>query len=133
MARHKKHDSLTEKELEIMQILWTNGPMHVREMLEYYPEPRPHFNTVSTIVRILEQNGHVSHTEEKGGYRYHAVSRKEDFRHKSLRKIISDYFDNSYIKVVSALVREEKISVDDLRSLIDRVERSKNDKEGEKI
>lgn len=133
MARHKKLDSLTEKELEIMQILWTNGPMHVREMLEYYPEPRPHFNTVSTIVRILEQNGHVGHTEVKGGYCYHAVSLKEDFRHRSLRKIIADYFDNSYLKVVSALVTEEKISVDELRSLIDRVERSKNDKEGERI
>lgn len=113
-----------------MQILWNNGPMHVREMLEFYPEPRPHFNTVSTIVRILEQNGHVRHTEVKGGYRYRAVSRKEDFRHRSLRKIIAEYFDNSYLKAVSALVQEEKISVDDLRHLVDEVERAKAEKEG---
>lgn len=109
---------LTEKETEIMRMLWRDGELTVREMLEHYPEPRPHFNTVSTTVRILEQKGHVAHREEGGGYRYYAVSRMEDFRDRSLAEVVRNYFDNSYRSAVSALVEEEKISVDDLRELI---------------
>lgn len=54
MKAGRKPQILTEKELVIMRMLWEHGPMFVREMLEIYPEPKPHFNTVSTIVRILE-------------------------------------------------------------------------------
>lgn len=61
MKAGRKPQILTEKELVIMRMLWEHGPMFVREMLEIYPEPKPHFNTVSTIVRILEDKGHVGH------------------------------------------------------------------------
>ncbi len=61
MKAGRKKQLLTEKEGEIMNILWDHGPLFVREMLEYYPEPRPHFNTVATTVRILESKGYVAH------------------------------------------------------------------------
>ncbi len=57
---------LTDRELEIMTIFWTKGPLYVRDMLEFFPEPRPHVNTVSTIVRILEEKGHVAHNNISG-------------------------------------------------------------------
>ena len=62
MARPKsKYPRLSERELEIMSMLWQRGPLFVREMLDGYPDPKPHFNTVSTTVRILEDKGYVRH------------------------------------------------------------------------
>ena len=127
MTRKRKPEALTEKEQQIMQILWAHGPMHVREMLAYYPEPRPHVNTVSTLVRILEQHGHVGHTDEGGSYRYHAISQMEDFRRRSLGDLIRYYFNNSYLSAVSTIVEEEALSVDDLKTLIEKIEQKEND------
>ncbi|GFI52029.1 hypothetical protein IMSAGC021_00326 [Muribaculaceae bacterium] len=127
MKAGRKPQILTEKELVIMRMLWEHGPMFVREMLEIYPEPKPHFNTVSTIVRILEDKGHVSHEVVAASHRYYAVARQEDFRKKSLARLVSDYFNNSYKNAVSALVEEEKISLDELREIIDLVERKNSD------
>lgn len=126
MTRKRKSEALTEKEQQIMHILWTHGPLHVREMLAYYPEPRPHVNTVSTLVRILEQHGHVGHTDEGSGYRYHAVSQMEDFRRRSLGDLIRNYFNNSYLSAVSTLVEEDALSVDELKQLIEKIENRKN-------
>lgn len=127
MKAGRKPQILTEKELVIMRMLWEHGPMFVREMLEIYPEPKPHFNTVSTIVRILEDKGHVGHAVVAASHRYYAVARQEDFRKKSLARLVSDYFNNSYKNAVSALVEEEKISLDELREIIDLVERKNSD------
>ena len=118
-----KTKKLTEKEAEVMERLWADGPMTVRELLERYAEPRPHFNTVSTIVRILVDKGFVEHMGQKGGaYLYGAVAKPGDFGRRSLAQVVKSYFNNSYSSVVSALVEEEKISVDELREIIDMVE-----------
>jgi predicted transcriptional regulator len=91
-------------------------------MLEFYDEPRPHFNTVSTFVRMLEDKGYVSHRVLGNSYQYYAVLSKEDFKKKTLKGVISKYFDNSYLRVVSSLVKEEEISLDELKELIREVE-----------
>lgn len=119
----RKPVALTEKEMAVMKILWTHGPMFVREMLEYYPDPRPHFNTVSTTVRILEEKGHIGHEVIGSSHRYHAVTRQEQFRDRSFRDLVANFFNNSYKSAVSALVEEEKISVEELRQILDLVER----------
>lgn len=129
MKAGRKAQILTEKETILMRMLWDRGPMFVREMLEIYPEPKPHFNTVSTIIRILEDKGHVGHEVVGASHRYYAIARQEDFRKKSLARLVSDYFNNSYKSAVSALVEEEKISLDELREIIDLVERKNSDKE----
>ncbi len=129
MKAGRKTQILTEKETILMRMLWDRGPMFVREMLEIYPEPKPHFNTVSTIIRILEDKGHVGHEVVGASHRYYAIARQEDFRKKSLARLVSDYFNNSYKNAVSALVEEEKISLDELREIIDLVERKNSDKE----
>lgn len=121
MAR-TRNNKLTEKEAAIMSLLWEHGAMFVREMLPHYPEPRPHFNTVSTTVRILEDKGYVGHEAVGGSYRYHAIAQPDDFRARSLADVVKSYFNNSYKMAVSALVEEEKISVEELRELIATVE-----------
>lgn len=122
MKAGRKPQTLTEKEAVIMNILWDSGPLFVREILERYPEPKPHFNTVATTVRILEGKGYVSHEEIGASHRFHAAARKEDFRDRSLAEVIRNYFGNSYRNVVSALAEEEKISTDELREIIDLIE-----------
>ncbi len=126
MKAGRKRQVLTEKEAQIMQMLWSRGPMFVREMVELYAEPKPHVNTVSTTVRILEDKGYVSHEPVGGSHRYYAVARMEDFRERSLTDLVRNYFNNSYKSAVSALVEDEKISVDELREIIDLIERKQN-------
>lgn len=118
----KPNPLLTEKEMAIMKMLWEHGPLFVREMLTYYPEPKPHFNTVSTLVRILEEKGRVAHESFGQKYRYYAVTKQEEMRDRSLRQVIANYFNDSYKSAVSALVEDEKISVDDLKEIIKMVE-----------
>lgn len=113
---------LTPKEEEIMGFLWSNGPLFVRQMLEFYNEPRPHFNTVSTFVRILESKGFVGHKAIGNSHQYYALISEDEFRQKTLKGIVSKYFNNSYVGVVSSLVKEEEISIDELKELIRQVE-----------
>lgn len=106
-----------------MQMLWDNGPSFVRELVERYPDPRPHVNTVSTVIRNLEEKGFVGHEAVGGSYRYHALKAKDEFRDRSLLHLVKGYFNNSYLGAVSTLVEEEKISLDELKELVDMIER----------
>ena len=122
MKPGRKAQTLTERELPIMKALWEHGPMFVREIVETYPEPRPHQNTVATLVKILEEKGHVTHEAVGNSHRFQAVTPQRELRNRSLRTVINDFFGNSYKSVVSALVEEEKISVDELRDIIRMIE-----------
>ncbi|MDE7459023.1 MAG: BlaI/MecI/CopY family transcriptional regulator, partial [Muribaculaceae bacterium] len=93
-----------------------------------YPEPRPHFNTVATTVRILEQKGFVGHESISGSHRFYAIASIDECRSRSLGKVIANYFRGSYRDAVSALVAEEKITADDLRELLDIVENKNKNK-----
>ena len=114
--------TLSAREEEIMDILWEKGPLFVKEMVELYEEPRPHFNTLSTFVRGLEEKGYVGHRAFGNSHQYYAVVSRDDFKKKTLRSVISKYFNNSYLGVVSSLVKEEEISLDELKELIREVE-----------
>ena len=113
---------LTTKEKEIMDLYWKHGPMFVKELLEFYDEPRPHFNTLSTTVRILEKKGFLDHKQFGTSYQYFPTISERDYGRSSLTGIIKNYFDDSYLSAVSSFVKEEKISVDELKELIERIE-----------
>jgi len=113
---------LTNKEKEIMELYWQHGPMFVRELQEHYAEPRPHFNTLSTMVRLLEKNGFLGHKQFGNTYQYYALVSEKEYGRSSLAGVIRNYFDNSYLSVVSSFVKEEKISVDELKQLIKQIE-----------
>lgn len=114
---------LTQKEEVIMNHFWENGPLFVRELRELYPDPKPHFSTLSTQVRTLQDEGFIDHKEFGPTYQYFAAVSREEYKQRSLVGLIDKYFDNSYINAVSALVKEEKISVDQLKELIDLIEK----------
>lgn len=113
---------LSPKEEAIMDCIWSHGPMFVREIVDRLPEPRPHFNTVSTFVRGLETKGWLGHEKIGNSYRYYSLVDAAEYRDRSLLGMVERFFNRSYIGFVSSLVREEKISTDELRELIDTIE-----------
>lgn len=120
---------LTNKEREVMELFWEHGPMFVRELLEHYEEPKPHFNTLSTIVRRLEQQGYIGHKQYGSTYQYHALISAQDYAKRNIFRLVDDYIEDSYKGLVSTFLKEEKLSVEELRELISQVEAYKESKQ----
>lgn len=110
-------ERLTPKEEEIMRWFWEKGPLFVKELQELYPEPRPHFNTLSTLVRLLEQKGYVNHKAYGKTYQYYACVAEEDFRKSTLKDVVRKYFADSYLLAVSTLVRDRDLSEAEIEEL----------------
>ena len=113
---------LTAKEEEVMRYFWDEEALFVKQLVEKYPDPRPHFNTLSTYVRMLEEKGFLSHESFGTTYRYFAVVSEEEYRSGTLRNVVKKYFDNSYLSVVSSLIKHRNLSVEEVRSLLDEVD-----------
>ena len=116
---------LTKREEEIMNIFWKNEALYVKELIPFFDEPKPHINTLSTIVRGLEEKGYLAHTAYGNTYRYHAAISRSEHGKRSLREVVSNYFKNSYLNAVSSLVEDEKISPEELKALIEKVKGDK--------
>jgi len=112
---------LSPKEEEILSCFWIHGPMFIRELLDKQNEPKPHYNTLSTIVRILEEKGYIGYKSYGNTYQYYALITEDDYRKNTLDKVIDKYFENSYTRVVSTLIEEEKLSIDELQELIRQI------------
>lgn len=119
---------LTVKEEEIMRMFWENGPMFVRELLAYYEEPKPHYNTVSTLVRGLEEKKFVGYRAYGNTYQYYALISEKEYKSSALKDVISQYYNNSYVNVVSSFIEEEGMSVDELKGLIESIEKGRSKK-----
>ena len=113
---------LTNKEEEIMQILWKLEKAFVKDVLAEIKTDKPHYNTLSTIIRNLEEKGYVSYTAYGKTHQYFPIVSKEDYRKKFFNNAIENYFNSSYKNVVSFFAKEEKISVDDLKDIIKLIE-----------
>lgn len=119
---------LTAKEEEIMRMFWQHGPMFVRELLTFYKEPKPHYNTVSTLVRGLEEKGFVGYKAYGNTYQYYAVVTEKRYKRSALNEVVAQYYDNSYVNVVSSFIEEEGMPLDELKALIAKIESQKTDK-----
>ncbi|MDR2036616.1 MAG: BlaI/MecI/CopY family transcriptional regulator [Bacteroidales bacterium] len=121
---------LTAKEEEIMSFFWEKGPLFVKQIHEYYADPKPHYNTLSTVVRGLEEKGFLSYTAYGNTYQYAASVTEEEYKRATLKNVVTKYFDNSYRMVVSTLIEEEALSIDELKALIREVETGKSEQIG---
>lgn len=115
---------LSNRENEIMEYFWSLGDMFVKDLLAQYPEPKPHFNTLSTEVRTLESYGFLSHRTYGNTYQYYPIVTKEEYRNNAIGGVVSNLFSGSYLDAVSAFVKEEKISVEELTTLIEQVNKT---------
>ncbi len=113
---------LTNKEEELMLYFWERGAMFVKDIVALYDAPKPHFNTISTMVRTLEAKGFLDHEAFGNTYRYRPIISQEEFSKGVLGSVVTRYFENSYKSVVSALIDEEKISVEELEELIRKIQ-----------
>jgi len=119
---------LTKREEDLMQILWNAEKGFVKDLLIQHPNPKPHYNTFSTIIRGMEDKGFVAHNSYGNSHEYYPLISKEEYRKMSVKNIVSDYFESSYKNVVSFFVNEEKLSVDDLKEMIQLIEEKNKDK-----
>ena len=117
---------LTEEEEALMRMFWKRGPLFVKEIVESLPSPRPHVNTVSTFVRILEEKGFLTHEQFGNTYRYIPIISESDYGKSNLKDILSKYFNNSFSSLVSALIKDEDISDSEISDIIDRVKQSRD-------
>ncbi|MGR7813657.1 BlaI/MecI/CopY family transcriptional regulator [Lacinutrix undariae] len=113
---------LTNKEEEIMHILWTLKKAFVKDVLAEITTEKPHYNTLSTIIRNLEEKGYVSYNAYGKTHQYFPIISKEDYKTKFMNTAIDNYFNSSYKNVVSFFAKEEKISVDELKEIIALIE-----------
>jgi len=108
---------LTKAEEQIMQILWQREQAFVKEIIEDFDAPKPAYNTVSTIVRILEKKGFVSYNSFGKTHQYYPIVEKSDYKKKSLKKIIDGYFNHSYKNLVSFFSKEEDLSLEEMEEI----------------
>lgn len=116
---------LTNKEEEVMKIMWKLEKAFVKEMLDEITEEKPHYNTLSTIVRNLEEKGYVGHKAYGNTHQYYPLVTKEAYRKQFIGNAIEDYFNNSYKNLVSFFASEEKISIEELKEIINHIEKNK--------
>lgn len=114
-------EKLTNKEEEIMHALWELEKGFVKEVMTLLPN-NPHYNTVSTTIRKMEEKGFVKYIAYGKTHQYYPAISKEEYRKTFMNKTINNYFENSYKNVVSFFAKEEKISVDELKEIIKLIE-----------
>ena len=108
---------LTKAEEQIMQILWRREKAFVKEIIEDFNEPKPAYNTVSTIVRILEKKKVVSYYSFGKTHQYYPIIEKKEYKKKSLKKIMDGYFNHSYKNLVSFFSKEEDLSIEEMEAI----------------
>ena len=116
---------LTPKEEQIMQVLWQLEKAFVKDIIEELPEPRPHYNTVSTIIRLLEERGVVSHKAYGNSHQYYPLLSKRAYTRAIMGDVLADYFDNSVKRLVAFFAEEEKLDEEELAE-IKRIIEQKN-------
>ena len=113
---------LTNKEEEIMHILWKLKKAFVKEVMAEITEDQPHYNTLSTIIRNLEEKGYVSHNAFGNTHQYFPIVSIEDYRKGFMTNAIDNYFNSSYKNMVSFFAKEEKITASELREILVMIE-----------
>lgn len=119
---------LTEKEEEVMRLLWQYGPCPVRILIQHMPEPKPHFNTVSTFIRLLEQKGCVGRKQiGKRSHVFFATLPRKSYRRSVLGSVVGKFFGDSF-SLVSQLVEDSNLTPEQLKELLEMAEQNKSNK-----
>jgi len=114
---------LTKAEEQVMQILWKINKGFVKDVIPYFPEPRPAYNTVSTIIRILETKGFVSHNSYGKTHEYYPLISKEEYTRVYFKGFLKKYFSDSFKQMVSFFAKQENMSVKEMEELMQMLEK----------
>ena len=114
-------DKLTKKEEEVMKILWKLKKAFVKDIQAKYPDPKPHYNSVSSLVRILQDKGIVGFKQYGNTYEYFPLLSREEYRKVFMKEIISDYFDNSFPRAVASFIEGENLDPEEIEEIINLI------------
>ena len=118
--------TLTKAEEQVMQVLWKTGKAFLREIVEAMPAPTPHPNTVATLLKILVEKEFVGIEVIHRHHLYAALVSKEDYSKRSIKQLVKGYFEGSFSNVVSFMVKENNLSVEELESLLKQIRKQKH-------
>lgn len=127
MSMKEESKELTKAEEQVMHVLWTLEKAFVKEVIAEMPEPKPAYNTVSTIIRILEKKGFIGHTAFGKTYQYHPLVSKDDYSNQAMNKMVSNYFGGSFEKMVSFFVKKNDVDVKDLDAMMNMIKQENKD------
>ena len=119
--KKKEMKQLTKVEEEIMQHLWELNEATVASIIELMPEPKPAYNTISTIIRILENKEFVTHRKQGKGYVYLPLVEKDEYSGQSLNKLMDNYFNGSFKNMVSFFVKKNDMDINDLEDILKEI------------
>jgi len=119
---------LTKAEEQFMQVLWELDEASVQDIIDQLPKPKPAYNTVSTIIRILETKNFVGHKTKGRGYIYFPLVKKTDYSNQSLNKLVDGYFGGSFKSMVSFFVNKNDVDLNELETILEAI----NDKKEKK-
>jgi predicted transcriptional regulator len=117
-----KMKRLTKAEEQVMQILWDLDRGLVRDVIDKLPAPKPAYNTVSTVIRVLEKKGFVDHKAYGTTYEYFPLIKKEEYTRVHFSDLMENYFNNSFPEMAAFFARENNLSLDELQDMIKMTE-----------
>ena len=116
---------LAKREEQIMQVYWDLGKAFIRDIIPLLPDPKPHYNSVATMVKILEEKGFLDHEVVGNIYSYYPVVSREDYQKHALKDIVNQYFGNSYTRMLAYFAKEQNLGEAELKEILEII---KNDK-----
>jgi BlaI family penicillinase repressor len=118
-------EKLSQQEEEVMQVIWKLKRGFIKDFLEELAEPKPPYTTLASTVKNLEKKGFLKSEKLANSYRYAPQIKAEEYKKKFMKGFVSDYFENSYKELVEFFAREEQISADELKEIINLIEKRK--------
>jgi BlaI family penicillinase repressor len=116
---------LAKREEQIMQVFWNLEKAFIKEIIPELPDPKPHYNSVATMVKILEDKGFLTHEVVGNIFCYYPVISKDDYQKHAMKDIVSQYFNNSYPGMLAYFAKEQKISESELNEIIEIIKSTK--------
>jgi BlaI family transcriptional regulator, penicillinase repressor len=119
---------LTKAEEQVMQVLWKLNKSFLREIVESMPVPKPHQNTVATLLKILVEKEFVAVNVLGRQHEYYPLLSKEEYSKRTMKQMVKGYFEGSFSNVVSFMVKENNISIEELENLLQQIKKQQNPK-----
>ena len=117
---------LAKREEQIMQVFWKLEKAFIKEIIPHLPNPKPHYNSVATMVKILEEKGFLDHDSVGNVYRYFPTISREDYQKHAMKDIVSQYFDNSYPRMLAFFAKEQNLTEDELQEILHMIKTDKS-------
>jgi BlaI family penicillinase repressor len=116
---------LAKREEQIMRVFWDLEKAFIKEIIPHLPDPKPHYNSVATMVKILEEKGFLGHDTVGNVYQYFPTVSREDYQKHAMKDIVSHYFDNSYPRMLAFFAKQQNLSEKELNDILEMIKSNK--------